>query len=97
MVCRFPPLQRVGIASVAAVFGVGWLVLGLSLRSNLRLSLRLRFWAQELLSAELVGVPPPLSEEMAFLRILQRIVAVAKFVYDQDVLSDFPASSSSPR
>jgi hypothetical protein len=82
MVCRFPPLQRVGIGSVAAVFGVGWLVLGLSLRSNLRLRLRLRFWAQELLSAELVGVPPPLSEEMAFLRILQKIAAAAKLVYD---------------
>jgi hypothetical protein len=80
MVCRFPPLQRVEIGSVAAVFGVGWLVLGLSLRSNLRL--RLRFWAQELLSAELVGVPRPLSEEMAFLRILQKIVAAAKLVYD---------------
>lgn len=72
MVCRFPLLQRVGIGSVAAVFGVGWLVLGL----------RLRFWAQELLSAELVGVPPPLSEEMAFLRILQKIAAAAKLVYD---------------
>lgn len=82
MVCRFPPLQRVGIGSVATVFGVGWLVLGLSLRSNLRLRLRLRFWAQELLSAELVGVPPPLSEEMAFLRILQKIAAAAKLVYD---------------
>jgi hypothetical protein len=80
MVCRFPPLQRVEIGSVAAVFGVGWLVLGLSLRSNLRL--RLRFWAQELLSAELVGVLRPLSEEMAFLRILQKIVAAAKLVYD---------------
>jgi hypothetical protein len=80
MVCRFPPLQRVEIGSVAAVFGVGWLVLGLSLRSNLRL--RLRFWAQELLSAELVGVPRPLSEEMAFLRILQKIAAAAKLVYD---------------
>jgi hypothetical protein len=82
MVCRFPLLQRVGIGSVATVFGVGWLVLGLSLRSNLRLRLRLRFWAQELLSAELVGVPPPLSEEMAFLRILQKIAAAAKLVYD---------------
>ena len=80
MVYRFPLLQRVGIGSVATVFGVGWLVLGLSLRSNLRL--RLRFWAQELLSAELVGVPRPLSEEMAFLRILQKIVAAAKLVYD---------------
>lgn len=79
---RFPLLQRVGIGSVATVFGVGWLVLGLSLRSNLRLRLRLRFWAQELLSAELVGVPPPLSEEMAFLRILQKIAAAAKLVYD---------------
>jgi hypothetical protein len=82
MVYRFPLLQRVGIGSVATVFGVGWLVLGLSLRSNLRLRLRLRFWAQELLSAELVGVPPPLSEEMAFLRILQKIAAAAKLVYD---------------
>jgi hypothetical protein len=78
MVCRFPPLQRVEIASVAAVFGVGWLVLGLSLRSNLRP----RFWTQELLFAELVEVPPPLSEEMAFLRILQKIVAATKLVYD---------------